>query len=147
MKYFLSGASGIRAHLVPEVAAFIEDRLLSMHKAFKGNTKVWCEVSHHPKSGMKEVMLDSGAFTAFTKGHKVTSVHLRWLNPLNPRLAAYLKGFKRVLVPEMNNGQLVRILRAEYLVDAEGLNKIQGKPFKVAELCQAIAERCPGGQK
>ena len=47
----------------------------------------------------------------------------------------------------MNNGQLVRILRAEYLVDAEGLNKIQGKPFKVAELCQAIAERCPGGQK
>ncbi|HND12179.1 MAG TPA: 2-oxoacid:acceptor oxidoreductase subunit alpha [Pseudomonadota bacterium] len=85
--------------------------------------------------------------TMQTKGHKVTSVHLRWLNPLNPRLAAYLKGFKRVLVPEMNNGQLVRILRAEYLVDAEGLNKIQGKPFKVAELCQAIAERCPGGQK
>ena len=47
----------------------------------------------------------------------------------------------------MNNGQLLRILRAEFLVDAEGLNKIQGKPFKIAELCQAIAERAPKGQK
>ena len=47
----------------------------------------------------------------------------------------------------MNNGQLVRILRAEFLVDAEGLNKIQGKPFKVSELCQAIAERAPRGSK
>jgi 2-oxoglutarate ferredoxin oxidoreductase subunit alpha len=81
------------------------------------------------------------------EGHKVSSVHLRWLNPLNPRLGPYLKGFKRILVPEMNNGQLVRILRAEFLVDAEGLNKIQGKPFKVSELCQAIAERAPRGSK
>ena len=69
------------------------------------------------------------------------------LNPLNPRLGPYLKGFRRILVPEMNNGQLVRILRAEFLVDAEGLNKIQGKPFKVSELCQAIAERAPRGSK
>jgi 2-oxoglutarate ferredoxin oxidoreductase subunit alpha len=46
----------------------------------------------------------------------------------------------------MNNGQLVRILRSEFLVDAEGLNKIQGKPFKVSELCHAIAERAPKAQ-
>lgn len=72
MKYFLGGASGIRAHLVPDVAAFIPYRLLSMHRAFKTNTKTWCAVSHHKKSAMKEVMLDSGAFTAFMKGHKVT---------------------------------------------------------------------------
>ncbi len=71
MKYFLSGASGIRPELVPDVAALIDYRLLSMHEAFKGNTKVWTQVSHHPKSAMKEVMLDSGAFTAFTKGKKV----------------------------------------------------------------------------
>lgn len=77
------------------------------------------------------------------EGRKVSSVHLRWLNPLNPRLGPYLKGFQRILVPEMNNGQLVRILRSEFLVDAEGLNKIQGKPFKVSELCHAIAERAP----
>lgn len=72
MKYFLGGASGIRAHLVPDVAAHIHYRLLSMHRSFKGNTKVWCAVSHHPKSAMKEIMLDSGAFTAFHKGHKIT---------------------------------------------------------------------------
>jgi len=80
IKYFLSGASGIRAELTPEVASYISYRLLSMHKAFKGNTRVWCEVSHHPKSAMQEVMLDSGAFTAFTKGHKVE---------LNELVAAY----------------------------------------------------------
>lgn len=72
LRYFLSGASGIRADLVPEVASLVDYRLLSMHDAFKGNTKVWTAVSHHPKSAMKEVMLDSGAFTAFTKGHKVS---------------------------------------------------------------------------
>ena len=46
--------------------------------------------------------------------------------------------YRRVLVPEMNLGQLVRLLRAEYLVDAIGFNKIQGRPFKVSE----IAARC-----
>lgn len=76
LRYFLSGASGIRAEVVPDVAALIECRLLSMHHAFKGNTKVWCEVSHHPRSAMREVMLDSGAFTAFTKGEKVTLDYL-----------------------------------------------------------------------
>lgn len=72
MKYFLSGASGIRSAVLPQVAALIPHRLLSMHKAFKGNTRVWCEVSHHKDCALEEVMLDSGAFTAFTKGHKVT---------------------------------------------------------------------------
>lgn len=71
IRYFLSGASGIRPSVLPEVAALVDYRLLSMHKAFKGNTKVWCEVIRNPKSAVKEVMLDSGAFTAFTKGHKV----------------------------------------------------------------------------
>lgn len=74
IKYFLSGASGIRASVLPDVAALIDFRLLSMHKAFKGNTKVWCDVSHHPKCGLREVMLDSGAFTAWTKGEKELSV-------------------------------------------------------------------------
>jgi hypothetical protein len=95
MRYFLSGASGIKAHLTPDVAAFIPYRLLSMHKAFKGNTKVWCEVSHHKKSGMQEIMLDSGAFTAFTKGHKVTLDDLTaayddTLSKLNPKLQVWL---------------------------------------------------------
>jgi 2-oxoglutarate ferredoxin oxidoreductase subunit alpha len=71
-------------------------------------------------------------------GHRVAHVHLRHLNPLPADLGDILRRYRRVLVPEMNLGQLVRLLRAEYLVDAVGFNKIQGRPFKVAE----ITSRC-----
>src|SRR5437773_118094 len=71
-------------------------------------------------------------------GHAVAHVHLRHLNPLPSDLGGILGRYRRILVPEMNLGQLVRLLRAEYLVDAIGFNKIQGRPFKVSE----IASRC-----
>jgi 2-oxoglutarate ferredoxin oxidoreductase subunit alpha len=67
-------------------------------------------------------------------GASVAHVHLRYLNPLPPDLGAVLRRYRTVLVPEMNLGQLVRLVRAEYLVDAHGLNKIQGRPFKVSEI-------------
>ncbi len=67
-------------------------------------------------------------------GAKVAHAHLRYLNPLPPDLGAILGRYRRVLVPEMNLGQLVRLIRAEYLVDAHGLNKIQGRPFKQSEI-------------
>jgi len=71
-------------------------------------------------------------------GHAVAQIHIRHLNPLPADLGGILRRYKKVLVPEMNLGQLVRMLRAEYLVDAIGFNKIQGRPFKVSE----IAARC-----
>jgi len=71
------------------------------------------------------------------EGKAVSHVHLRYLNPLPPDLGDVLKGFKKVLVPEVNLGQLVRLLRAEYLVDAVGVNKIQGLPFKVSEIASS----------
>jgi len=74
------------------------------------------------------------------KGKSVSSVHLRYLNPLPSDLGAVLKRFKKVLVPELNLGQLIKVLRATYLVDCIGFNKIQGKPFKVAELVSKISE-------
>jgi 2-oxoglutarate ferredoxin oxidoreductase subunit alpha len=74
------------------------------------------------------------------KGRSVSSVHLRYLNPLHGDLGAVLKRFKKVVVPELNLGQLVKILRATYLVDAQGINKVQGKPFKVSELVARISE-------
>ena len=82
-----------------------------------------------------------GAISSATKelraaGLAVAQVHLRHLNPLPPDLGAILKRYRRVLVPEMNMGQLVRLLRAEYAIDAVGLNKIQGRPFKVTEIVQ-----------
>src|SRR5690606_4698259 len=69
---------------------------------------------------------------------RVAHVHLRWLNPLHPELGSLLEKYDKVVVPEMNLGQLVKIIRSDYLVDAEPLTKIQGKPFKVSEICDVI---------
>jgi len=78
--------------------------------------------------------------TARAKGYSVGHVHLRHLNPLPKNLGDVLKCYKHVLVPEMNMGQLLMVLRAKYLVDAQGFNKIQGKPFKQSEIEQKIDE-------
>ena len=73
-------------------------------------------------------------------GMKVGHLHLRYMNPMQSNVGDIIAKFKRVLVPEMNNGQLVKILRSTFLCDAQGLNKIQGKPFKVSEVEQRIKE-------
>lgn len=72
------------------------------------------------------------------EGKRVSHVHLRYLSPFNPRLEPVLRGFKKVLVAELNMGQLRLVLRATFLLDAKGLNKIQGKPFKVMEVTNAV---------
>ena len=74
------------------------------------------------------------------KGRKIGHVHLRYLNPLPRDLGEVISRYKKVLVPEMNMGQLLMILRAKYLVDAQGYNKIQGKPFKTSEIEQKIEQ-------
>jgi 2-oxoglutarate ferredoxin oxidoreductase subunit alpha len=74
------------------------------------------------------------------KGRRIGHVHLRHLNPLPKNLGDVLMRYDRVLVPEMNMGQLVMLLRAKYLVDAVGYNKIQGKPFKQSEIEHKIEE-------
>ncbi|TIC89286.1 2-oxoacid:acceptor oxidoreductase subunit alpha [Nocardioides sp. GY 10113] len=71
-------------------------------------------------------------------GYNVAQVHLRHLNPFPKDLGAILKRYDKVLVPEMNLGQLSRLLRAEYLVDAVGYNHVYGLPLKAAELAEAI---------
>ncbi len=86
-----------------------------------------------------------GSITAALKaqrsmGRRIGHLHLRHLNPLPSNLGDVLKRYKRVLVPELNMGQLLWVLRAKFLVDAVGLNKIQGRPFKQAELEQKIEE-------
>jgi 2-oxoglutarate ferredoxin oxidoreductase subunit alpha len=73
------------------------------------------------------------------QGKAISHVHLRHLNPLPSDLGGIISRFEKVLVPEMNMGQLLRVLRAEYLVDAVGLNKIQGRPFKVSEITARIS--------
>ena len=68
------------------------------------------------------------------EGRSVSRVHLRWLNPLPNDLGDILKRFKRVLIPEMNMGQLRHYIRAKYLIDAEGFNKVQGMPIFTSEI-------------
>ncbi len=68
------------------------------------------------------------------QGHAVASVHLHHLNPLPANTGDVLRAYRNVLVPEMNSGQLVKILRAEFLVDAKGYNKVQGVPIFAEEL-------------
>ena len=67
-------------------------------------------------------------------GKKVSHIHLRWINPLPNDLGELLIKFKYVLIPEINLGQLIKIIRAEYLIDAIGLNKVKGKPISSAEI-------------
>jgi 2-oxoglutarate ferredoxin oxidoreductase subunit alpha len=74
------------------------------------------------------------------KGHKVGHVHLRHLNPMPKNLGAVLKRYKKVLVPEINLGQLAFILRGTYLVDAISYSKVEGKPFKTSEIEKKVLE-------
>ena len=75
------------------------------------------------------------------QGMDVSHIHLRHIWPMPENLGELLKGYDHVLVPEMNHGQLVTVLRAEYLIDAEGMNKVSGQPFKIVEIEDAIRTR------
>ncbi len=71
-------------------------------------------------------------------GVPVDRVHITHINPLPPNLGDILKGYEHVIVPELNKGQLIKVLRAEYLVDAQGVNKVKGLPFTAGEIVEAI---------
>jgi 2-oxoglutarate/2-oxoacid ferredoxin oxidoreductase subunit alpha len=72
------------------------------------------------------------------KGKKIGQVHFRYLNPFPKNTGDVFKRFKKFLVPELNSGQLLLLLRGKYLIDAKGLNKVQGRPFLVSEIEEAI---------
>jgi 2-oxoglutarate ferredoxin oxidoreductase subunit alpha len=78
------------------------------------------------------------------RNQSVAHVHLRYLNPLPSDLGETLRRFRKVMVVEMNLGQLLKIVRAEYLIDAFGCNKVQGRPFKVSEIVNRINRAVEG---
>ena len=78
--------------------------------------------------------ISSAAKTLQDEGYSISSIHLRHLNPLPSDLGELLNSFKKIIVPELNLGQLSIILKAKYVRDIIGYNKLQGKPFKVTEL-------------
>src|ERR1700736_2667368 len=83
----------------------------------------------------------AGVRRARRAGHNVASAHLRHLNPMPANTGDVLRSFDRVLVPEMNSGQLAQLLRAKYLVDVESYSKVEGLPLFTGELEQAIVDR------
>ena len=74
------------------------------------------------------------------EGHEISHAHIRYLRPLPGNLGNILKNFEQVLIPEINNGQLVKIIRDIYLVDAKAYNKIMGVPITKSELLEKIRE-------
>ena len=83
------------------------------------------------KSAVKELL---------EEGHDVAHVHLRYINPFPANLGELLSGFDRLLIPEMNSGQLLQLIRAKYLLPAEGYSKVQGLPFTTQELKNRIIQ-------
>jgi len=71
-------------------------------------------------------------------GHRIAQAHLHYLNPFPSNTGEILRRYEKVLVPEMNLGQLLKLVRAEFLVDAVGFNRVRGLPFKASELAEAI---------
>ena len=101
-----------------------------------------------PESGKLLVISWGGTFGAvrtavqscLEQGKPVAHAHLRYMNPFPRNLAEIIKRYDKVLIPELNTGQLRLLIRAKFLVDAQGLNKIQGKPFVVHEIVTKIDE-------
>jgi 2-oxoglutarate/2-oxoacid ferredoxin oxidoreductase subunit alpha len=80
------------------------------------------------------------------KGLNVSSAHLRYLDPMPTNTGEVLSKFRRVLIPEMNLGQLIMKIRATFLIDAIGLNKVEGKPFMVGEITTKVEELLSNGR-
>lgn len=104
---------------------------------------------HGPQAGKLLVLSWGGTYGACTtavercqtEGLSVAHAHLRYLNPFPANLGEVLENFDRVLIPEWNMGQLRLLVRAKYLIDAQGLNKVKGKPFNVEEIVTAIRQQ------
>jgi 2-oxoglutarate ferredoxin oxidoreductase subunit alpha len=77
---------------------------------------------------------------ALADGYDVAHAQVKYLNPFPKNLGEILKNYDQVLIPEINNGQLIKVIRDKYFIDAKGLNKIKGMPFTSAEIKEKIAE-------
>lgn len=104
---------------------------------------------HGPQAGDLLVLSWGGTYGACltaveqcqAEGLSVSHAHLRYLNPFPANLGEVLENFDKVLIPEWNMGQLRLLVRAKYLIDAQGLNKVKGKPFHVEEIVKAIRQQ------
>lgn len=122
----------VRQEKVDRVADFIPEQMIEVG-AEKGKVLVlgWGSTYGSIKSTVLELIAE---------GHSVSHAHVRYMNPLPKNLGDLLKQFDHVLMPEINNGQFIKIVRDKFLVDAKGYNKIQGTPISKTELKSFIIE-------
>ncbi len=105
-------------------------------------------IDQGPESGMLLLLSWGGTYgiiksavaDLLEEGLQVAHVHLRYLNPFPRNLGEILGNYKQVLIPELNNGQLIKVIRDQYLIPAKGLNKIQGQPFTTFEIKDKVRE-------
>ena len=82
--------------------------------------------------------IKSAVVDLIAEGHAVSHAHLRYIRPFPKNLGDIIKNFEHVLIPELNNGQLIKIIRDQYLVDAKGYHKIMGIPFTKHEIVDEV---------
>ncbi len=123
----------VRAAKVSGIAADIPEQKIEREHSAKSLAVVGWGSTHGA--------IESAVWRARNDGLDVCHIHVRFLNPLPRNLGDLLGGFDQVLVPELNTGQFVNLLRSTYLIPAEGLNKVNGQPFKASEIETAIRER------
>lgn len=120
----------IRQEKVDKIAEYIPDQQLDSGPE-KGKVLVlgWGSTYGAIKSAVAEIQAE---------GHAVSHAHIKYLRPFPKNLGNVIKNFDKVLIPEINNGQLIKIIREQFLVDAKGYNKIMGVPITKGELVEAI---------
>lgn len=122
----------LRAEKINKIADYIP-----LAKPDTGNEKAkllvlgWGSTYGTIKTAVREAIKD---------GYDVAHVHLRYINPFPKNLGELLGGYNKILIPEMNMGQLLQLIRAKYLIDAKGYSKVQGLPFTTTEIKEKIAE-------
>jgi len=121
-----------RAEKVDNIARFIPDQEVD-NGPDSGKVLVigWGSTYGAIKTAVKEMVAE---------GYSVGHIHLRHIFPMPQNVGEIIQRFDHVLIPELNNGQLIRLIRDKFLVDAKPLNKIQGMPFKAGEIKDAIAQ-------
>lgn len=122
----------LRAERVERVADFIPEQTID-NGPEQGDVLIlgWGGTYGALKTATRDLLAD---------GLSVAHAHLRYMNPMPKNIEKVLRSYKKVLVPELNNGQLVRIIRDKFLIDAQPLNKIQGQPFTTIEIKNKVKE-------
>ena len=125
----------IRAEKIEKIADFVKDPDINGPDEGEGLVISWGSTYGCVLAAVEELR---------EEGKDVSFYHLRWMNPLPRNLSYYIRNFRKILVPELNLGQLRQILRAQYLVDAVGLNRVTGQPMHVEEVKTAINQLLEG---